>query len=601
MMTAAPGGKPPLLLIEAGFTLISIALAFCWPRAGSAMFSKLEAMLGQVARRRTLSVLVVGIGACMLRLLILPLSPVPQPYVHDDFSLLLAADTFSSGRLTNPTHPMWVHFESFHITQKPTYMSMYFPAQGMVLAAAKLLTRQPWFGVLVSCGLMCAAICWMLQGWLPPGWALFGGMLAALRLGLFSYWIDTYMGGPVPAIGGALVLGAVPRLRSAFRGRDFAWLAGGMAILATSRPYEGLLVSIPAAVVLCWRFITKPHPHVAVLARRLTPAAALLAFTAIFMGYYNYRVFGNVFTPPYAIDRATYASVPHFVWQSAKPEPVYRHSVMRDFYSGFERAYFLKGRTASGLLSNTATKLGNNALFFFGIALLPPLAMLPRVVRDTRVRFLVVTAGVFALGLCGEVWLNPHYLAPFVAGLYALLLQAMRHLRVWRPAGAPSGLALVRLLALTCILMTGVRLYAGPLKIDLGAWPSMEWYGPPTRGDRRARVLAELESYPGQQLAIVRYARDHDSFDEWVYNAARIDSSRVVWARDMDPASNAELLRYFKHRKVWLIQPDFDPPKVSPYPSENPPCQGGNSRFASVATQGCDRQTPDQRAKWASR
>jgi hypothetical protein len=301
----------------------------------------------------------------------------------------------------------------------------------------------------------------------------------------------------------------------------------------------------------------------------MAPAAVVLAFTAIFMGYYNYRVFRNVFTPPYAVNRATYASVPHFVWQSARPEPVYRHKVMRDFYSGFERVYFLKGRRASGLLSNTATKLMGNTLFFFGIALLPPLAMLPRVIRDNRVRFLVLAAAVFALGLCGEVWVNAHYIAPFVAGMYALLLQAMRHLRLWRPAGAPSGSALVRLLALTCVVMSAVRLYAGPLKVDLGSWPTMGWYGPPTEGDRRAHVLSELESYPGEQLAIVRYAPNHDSFGEWVYNAASIDNSKVVWARDVDPATNAELRRYFRDRTVWLVEPDANPPKISRYAANN--------------------------------
>jgi hypothetical protein len=436
----------PLLLLEAGLTLLIVALALGCHRGTrySGLFSRLENLFGTLARRKALAVLVTGLGAGLLRLAILPISPIPKPVIQDDFSYLLAAETFASGRLTNPTHPMWVHFESFHITHLPTYMSMYFPGQGMVLAAGKLLFGHPWFGVWVSCALMCAAICWMLQGWLQPGWALLGGMLAILRLALFSYWIDTYTGGAVAATAGALVLGAVPRLRRGFCTRHLFWMALGMAILANSRPYEGLLVSIPAVLAVGWWLWKKPRPPVSVLLGRIAPAAVLLLATFAFMAYYNHRVFGNVFTPPYAVNRSTYASAPHFVWQSARPEPTYRHKALRDFYTGEELRSFLESRTPTGMLEMCAIKLELGALFFFGFALLAPVTILPWVLRDRRVRFLLALGAAFAVGLAVETWFLPHYVAPFTAALYAILLQCMRHLRVWRPGGRPSGLFLVR-------------------------------------------------------------------------------------------------------------------------------------------------------------
>src|ERR1035438_4660504 len=133
-------GKASLMMIEGGLTLITAALAFAWPTLGSAFFSFVEKALGQLARRRGLAVAVVGFTALLSRLAILPLCPVPHPFVPDDFSFLLAANTFASGRLTNPTPARWVHFESIHVSMAPTYMSMYFPAQGLLLAAAKVLT-----------------------------------------------------------------------------------------------------------------------------------------------------------------------------------------------------------------------------------------------------------------------------------------------------------------------------------------------------------------------------------------------------------------------------------------------------------------------------
>jgi hypothetical protein len=52
---------------------------------------------------------------------------------------------------------------------------------------------------------------------------------------------------------------------------------------------------------------------------------------------------------------------------------------------------------------------------------------------------------------------------------------------------------------------------------------------------------------------------------EWVYNAADIDAAKVVWAREMSPDRNRELMTYFSNRKVWLVEPDCTPVRVSAY------------------------------------
>jgi hypothetical protein len=572
VLSSVPEQGPSLLLIEGCLTAIAIAIAFCWPRIGSAWFSRVEHAFSSLARRKTLSVAVVGLVAFVLRLAILPQCPLPHPFIHDDFSFLLAADTFASGRLTNPTPAMWVHFESFHITMKPTYMSMYFPAQGLVLAAGKALAGHAWFGLLIVTGLMCSAICWMLQAWMPPIWALLGGVLAVLRLGLFSYWINTYTGaGSIAALGGALVLGALPRFVKGARLRDGLLLATGLILLGTSRLYEGILLGLPALCFLIWWiFFGKNRPATAVLLRHTSLPLTLIVAASAWMGYYNYRVFGSPMTLPYTVDRAQYGVAPYFVWQSQRPEPLYRHEVMRKFYEQQEFDGFQKIHSISGFVPQTLLKAAEGIRFFAGIVLLVPLIMLRRVLLDRRIRFLVLCVLVLMAGQLVEIYLFPHYLAPFTAAFYAIGLQAMRHLRLWTPGNQPVGLALVRLTVILCVALAGLRLYAKPLHLDLsGAWAS-EWYGNRLdSGAERAKITADLARQPEKALVIVRYSPDHQPLDEWVYNAADIDNSQVVWAREMDEAENLALIHYYKGRTVWLVQPDSKPANVSLYPSHD--------------------------------
>ena len=359
-------GGASLLVVEFGLSLIAFAVAVFWPGLGAAGFARAERQFATLARKRGLSVLVVILVALAARLAILPLLPIPHPFIHDEFANLLAADTFASGRLTNPTHPLMIYFESFHITQLPTYMSMYFPAQGMALAAGKVLVGNPWFGVWLSAGLMCSAVCWMLYAWLPPGWALFGGTLVVIRLALFSYWVNSYYGGAVAAIGGALVLGALPRIMVAARIRDGLWLALGVAVLANSRPYEGLLLCLPVGCALLWWAATKaPVPRIVLVASRRFRRWRCCLLAAGMDGYYNHRVFGDAFTLPYQVNRATYASAPVFVWQRSRPEPVVSIQVMRDFYSKWEMGDYLEARTPAGFLRRTDAEAGHSHVLLF--------------------------------------------------------------------------------------------------------------------------------------------------------------------------------------------------------------------------------------------
>src|SRR5947207_6787487 len=177
-----------LIVVEILFVFLAMRSARTNPNAGRRWFVPVEQWPGRLATHRGLSVAAVGVLALAGRAALAPVLPRHEPIVTDEFSYLLACDTFASGRLTNPPHPMWKHFETIHVLSQPTYMSMYQPAQGLVLALGSRIAGHPLMGVYFSAALMCAAICWMLQGWLPPRWALMGGLLAVLRLGLFGYW-----------------------------------------------------------------------------------------------------------------------------------------------------------------------------------------------------------------------------------------------------------------------------------------------------------------------------------------------------------------------------------------------------------------------------
>src|SRR5262245_53934671 len=292
-----------------------------------------------IAQRSWLSVTLIGIIAFLGSVTVGLIVGISEPKFHDEFSYLLAADTFAHGRLTNPTHPMWVHFESFHIIHHPTYMSKYPPGQGIALAAGQLIAGQPIVGVWLSFGLMCAAITWMLYSWVPPRWAVLGGVLAVINpvLGISGYWAQSYWGGAVAATGGALVLGGVKRLMHQPRVRDSLLTAAGLAILANSRPFEGLLVSLPAGVLLFIQIVGQRGRALRNSIQKIVvPISIVLTLITIAMGFYHLRITGHPLRMPYQIHEATYGMTPLLIWQKPPPEPEFHQQTIRDFHATYD-------------------------------------------------------------------------------------------------------------------------------------------------------------------------------------------------------------------------------------------------------------------------
>src|SRR6266478_2054287 len=147
ILISALGILYSFVIVEILFVLIAIRSTRTNPNFGRRWFAATERWLGDLAARRGLCVVAVGALALLGRAALAPALPIREPLVTDEFSYLLAADTSASGRLSNPPHPMWKHLESIHILSQPTYMSMYQPLQGLVLAAGTRLAGHPWAGV----------------------------------------------------------------------------------------------------------------------------------------------------------------------------------------------------------------------------------------------------------------------------------------------------------------------------------------------------------------------------------------------------------------------------------------------------------------------
>ncbi|MDP9114477.1 MAG: hypothetical protein M3O20_12455, partial [Acidobacteriota bacterium] len=333
-----------------------------------------------------------------------------------------------------------------------------------------------------------------------------------------------------------------------------------------------------SAVILLW-CLRKLHTPLRVVCLNVAlPALAVLGVCAAGIAYNDYRVTGDALTLPYQAHDRQYAMASLFAPAPLRPEPVYRHAIMRKFWAEWNVGQWTDARTSPRIVS--LVKLLVIGSFFFPFwALMVPVLLWPYALRTLEEQATVLLLVVMLLMIAPVIAAQPHYVAAFAGVFYLRFLHSVKRLWSWRQWGKPVG----RILASGLLALIFGQLWVN-LAGNFGSGKDRDGY--PFGRDIYSRGLAirtasfaaerysmlqRLEQLPGRQLVMVRYAPEHDPQNDWVYNEADIDASRVVWAREMGPKQDEPFFEYFYDRKVWLLEPDLSPPKLSRCPGVGQP------------------------------
>jgi len=552
-----------LIKVLEWITLIALVWAFAAPQAGNGFFARLGRWTGVLARSRKRAMITAALFPMLVRAVMLPWYPPPKPQIHDEFSYLLQADTFAHGRVVNPAPPYPEHFESEYVLLQPTYASQYQPAQGLALAFGELALGSAWAGVWLSMGLMFAALCWALSYIFPLRWALRGSIGAALQFGIFGIWMNSYFGGAIAAAAGALVLGSLFRMNDHRQAASAAALcATGIIVLFGSRPFEGLLWLGVSVVWIALQFRKRGSRNG--LALRMVPVSVSFALVFVAgsaaLAWYNWRVTGNPFDPPYLTYRRIYGTPQPFWWQAPIHVDRFRFAELRDNY--LNQLHLYEARTSpADIFSAETSRLKNFWRFFTGPLFTPCLVFLWVALRDKRLRPLLYISIPFMLDKATYHAWFPAQNAPETILIVAIFLQCWRHLLV---AGRRQmvGRAIGRNLVAACFL---VIVAAGAGRATEPYLPALLRHLPPIWESlypaRRLRddVAEKLAQIPGRHLVFVDFGPEHCFCEEWIANSADIRNQPIVFARDVSLESDIRLASWLSDHDVWVVEPDARP------------------------------------------
>ncbi len=497
-------------------SLILLAVAILFARRRMARIGPIRPAIGYSV------IAVVALLAALTQTVVLG-EPHP-PWYTDDFGNALGADTFVRGRLSNPPHPLHRYFETLYVLQTPRYSSVYPPGQALLLAAAQWFFGLRVAGLWLASAAAAVAICWAVAAVVPFEIAWMAGLLCAIHPTMLE-WNGYLHVGALAAAAGALAIGGALRLASNPRTPAALAMGVGIAVLANTRPYEGLVVSLIACAVA----IRAP--------RHLAIALAMVLVGLGFTAWYNRAVTGDALLLPYNVYNARYLTTPNFLWQKPLPPRIYPTLEMTTRYRVF-RGYHERSRRPRDFLIGSAVRVkemfaaalpsSHRASSLNALRLLAAVPLLFALRRNRRL--LAATAVFIAAMLQITWWPQSHYFAP-AAVLFAVLYAV----------GVERMIDRGEVFAYACVAVSfviAIGIYAATL------------VSPGKPEEARMFTTERLEGRPGGQLVIA----DPTCFDV-VFNNADIDAAKIVWAHAVDGAVRP-LLDYYGDREVWRLSCD---------------------------------------------
>lgn len=510
------------------------------------------------------TVFVVSLAASCVADAVTPRTPV----VDDEFAYLFAARTFAAGRLTNPTPPEPEHFEALHLLVEPTFQAKYPPGQAFCMAAGLLTTGEAVHATRVVMAAFAAATAWAAAVFVGRRFGLVAGLLPALGATLQILWANSYWGGQLAGLGGALVLGG---LGEAFLKRRYVTAAtayaAGAVVLSLARPFEGACYLIIATAVVPFAGTGRPLRNVSpriLLAASASLGVIAAAGVALHLTY-NAAVTGDPFRLPYALYSERYATTPAFVlFQGPRDAPRWDANPTAFAYwtHHADLAEERGGWIAMGLhkASTYATRVLPHVTDGWTAATILGLLALPCVLRRRRPRCVAAAAVTSPVANFPVIFLFAHYIAPSLAAFYILIACGLQQIS---GRGRRRGsTAVIAAAVVACGVSFGTNVVTPFTRIPgVDVWSEL--------GEAKRETAAFFEAEPGRHLVLFRHVGSESVIYDWAYNDPDLSSAKVIWAREIGPVETRRLAAAFPDRELWLVTTrvadGVATPTISPY------------------------------------